>query len=502
MGIRTGRQFVEHLQNHPREVWVEGERVDDVTTHPAFAESVRQMARLYDMQHDPRFQEQLTYIVPETGERAPASLMPALTLEDLKHRAEAYRISAGATFGLMGRSPHFMHAVTLGFCEARDIFGEQDPRFAENVLNYYRYVRDNDLFLSHALITPQNDRSKNAAQQQEETMHLRIVRETPDGLIVRGARMLATFGPIADELLMYNLISAIREGEEDYTILFAIPTDAKGVRQIARPPYRKDAPNFDHPMATRFEENDSLLIFDDVLIPWERVFSYRNLAVARMVPRRAGTYTGHMTQIRALVKLQFIVGLACAVAQAIKADQFLHVQQMLGELITDIELMKSCIVRAEVECESTPDGTLRCAGPPLAAAGRLMARVYPRAVEVLQTIGAGGLMMQPAGADFTSPELAADVAKYYRGAEGMSSVDRVRLYKIVWDMVGEAFGQRAVQYERYYAGDPVRLLAQAYNTRNDTALTALVEQATQLAGMPDGSAAAPAAAANVPATSA
>lgn len=484
MGIRTGREFIERLRAHPRDVWVGGARVDDVTTHPAFSESVRQVARLYDMQTEPEYRDRLTYLVPETGEPAPASLMPAKTPEDLRHRAEAYYVSAGATFGLMGRAPHFMHAVTLGFYENRAMFAVKGAHFAENMRRYYEYVRDQDLFISHALITPQNDRSKSAAQQYDETMHLRIVGENEDGLTLRGARMLATFGPISDEMLMYNLPSNTQPGDEDYALVFAVPSDAKGLRQIARQPYRTGGPDFDHPLSGRFEENDSLLIFDDVFVPWERVFSYRDLTIARTLGPRTGPYMAHMSQIRAVVKLQFAVGLCITLAQAIKADHFLHVQQMLGECLTNVELLKSCVFRAEAEPETTPDGTLRCAGVPLQTAGRLMARAYPRAIEVLQTIGAGGLMMLPSAADFASSEIADDVAKYYRGAEGMSSVDRVRLFKLAWDLAGEAFGSRATQYERYYAGDPVRLLAQAYTTRNDVPLKDLVSRAEELAGAP------------------
>jgi anthranilate 3-monooxygenase (FAD)/4-hydroxyphenylacetate 3-monooxygenase len=484
MPIRSGAQFIERLKNNPREVWVEGERVDDVTTHPAFAASVRELAKLYDMQFDPRFQDDLTAIDPETGERLPLSLLPATDAAGLRTRGTAYRIAAEASFGLMGRAPHFMHAVALGFYENRSLLGPTGGRYAENMRRYYEYVRDNDLMLSHALITPQNDRSRSSADQADPGLHLRVVEERADGIVVKGARMLATLGPVSDEMLMYNLPSNVRPGEEDYCLIFAVPTHAPGLRQIARQPYAINGTSFDHPLASRFEESDALLIFDNVFVPWERVFSYRDIDIAKSFTPKASAYMAHVSQVRATVKLQFTIGVAIALARSIKVDQFLHVAQMLGECLTYIELFKSALFHAEMECDTTPDGTVKCGPRPLLATGRMMPKIYPRVMEVLQTIGAGGLMMLPSSADFLAPEISNDIAVHYQGAEGMSAVERVRLFKIAWDLAGEAFGSRSLQYERYYTGDPVRLLAQAYTTLADPKLDELVAQAEALAGEP------------------
>jgi len=484
MTVRTGAQFTERLQARPRDVWVRGERVADVTTHPAFAGAVAQLAKLYDMQHDPAHQDVLTYRVPETGELAGTSFMPAYSVGDLVKRRTAYKVWAETNFGLMGRSPDFMNVTMLALFEARDLFAEAGPQFADNVARYYRYVRDNDLFLSHALVTPQNDRSKQSSELG--SLHLRVVEERDGGILVSGARMIATLGPVADEILLYNL-PGLRPGDEDHAVSFAVPADAPGLRQICREPY--EAPNrvnFDHPLSTRFEENDSLLIFDRVFVPWERVFVYREVSLANRVYTQSAlrNHTAHQTNVRALVKMQFVTGLCIAVARAISADQFLHVQKMLGELVSDVEFIKSGLVRSEVEAETTSMGSIRPALPPLQALRTYLPQAYPRAIEYLQTIGAGGFMLMPSGADFTATEIAEDVSKYYCGSGGMPSVDRVRLFKLAWDLAGEAFGQRLVQYERYYAGDPIRTLAMTYLGANDTDMMALVNTALGLAGQP------------------
>jgi anthranilate 3-monooxygenase (FAD)/4-hydroxyphenylacetate 3-monooxygenase len=485
MTIRDGRQFVARLREHPRDVWVEGERVADVTAHPAFTRSVEQLARLYDMQLDPALQDTLTYLVPETGERAGSAFMPARSIADLAKRREAYRAWAEATFGLMGRSPDFLNVTLLAFAEAKHVFARGGEQFGRNIERYYDHVRDNDLFLSHALITPQNDRSRASSAQADSSMHLKVVRETSEGIVVSGARMLATLGPVSDEIIMYNL-PTFRPGDEDHAIMFAVPTDVTGLRQICRTPYdRANQPAFDHPLASRFEESDALLIFDNVLVPWERVFAYRDVALCNAIyPDSAlRNHTAHQTNTRALVKLQFAVGLAIAVARAIRADQFLHVQQMLGECLGFIEIVKSALIRSEVEHETMPTGHVRAALAPLQALRAFLPTAYPRVIEVLQTIGAGGLMMMPSGADFAAAEIAGDVACYYQGA-GVPSLDRVTLFKLAWDLAGDAFGSRQLQYERYYAGDPVRILAGNYLSCDDRELMALVDKAKALAGDP------------------
>jgi len=486
MGARNGQQFIDGLKANPREVWINGERIEDVTTHPAFSRIVAQLARLYDAQCDPATQDKLTYIVPETGERAGTAFMPAKDAADLRKRRDAFYHWASMNFGLMGRSPDFLNTSLLAFAEASDVFARGGQRFADNIVNYYKYIRDNDLFLSHALITPQNDRTKSSAEQQN--LHMRVVGETKEGIHVSGARMVATLGAVADEMLMYCL-PGIPESDADHALAFAVKVSDPGVRQICREPYTLDGQrsNFDHPLSNNFEENDSLLIFDDVFVPWERVFMYRDVALnnALYTETALRNYTAHQTNTRALVKMQFAVGVAMAVARSIGADKFLHVQRMLGELLNGVEFLKSGLVRSEVECEATAGGTVRPALAPLQALRTFLPTAYPKVVEVIQTIAAGGFMMMPSGADFTVPELSGETTLYYQGAAGMSSLDRARLFKLAWDLAGEAFGTRLLQYERYYAGDPVRTVASNYLQVKDDEMMRLVNEALALAGDPE-----------------
>ncbi len=482
MTIRTGRQYIDGLKRRPRDVWANGKRVDDVTTYPAFRRPVERIANLFDMQHDPAFQETLSYVVPESGERAGTSFLIPRCYNDLVRRRNGFRAWAESTFGLMGRSPDFLNCTLAAFADAADVFARGGRRYADNVLRYYEYARSNDLMLTHALIPPQNDRSKGTGAQADPFLHMGVVRETSGGPILRGARMLATLGPVADEVLVYNL-PGLHPEESANAMVFALPVDTPGLRQICRPPYdRGDLDPADHPLASQFEECDSLLIFNDVLVPWERVFLYKDVALSNALypDTNLRQYTGHQTSVRALVKLEFATGIAMEMARAVKTDVHLHVQEMLGECVNYVEIVKSCIARAEHEYETTPRGTVRPSFQPLMTLRTYVPRVYPRVIEILQTIGAGGLMMMPAAADFEGP-VAADVEKYFQGA-GVTAMERTRLYKLAWELAGDAFGSRQLQYERYFNGDPVRTTASNFLFYDKSACLELVSRALQLFG--------------------
>jgi anthranilate 3-monooxygenase (FAD) / 4-hydroxyphenylacetate 3-monooxygenase len=489
MTVRSGAQYLERLQKTPREVWLRGERVEDVTAHPAFRAPIQQIARLYDMQHDPAYADVLT----RPGPNGPVgtSFVAPTSYDDLVGRREAFRVWSEATLGLMGRSPDFLNTTVMAFAEEPGVFAQLGQRYADNVARYYEYVRDNDLFLTHALITPQTDRSRSSAEQADAFLHMGVVEETADGLIVRGARMLATLAPMADELIIYSL-PGLRPGDERHAAVFAIPIETPGLRLISREPFDDGTRNrFDHPLSAHFEEADSLVVFDDVLVPWDRVFLHGSVELANKLYAETNLrqHTAHQTGVRGLVKMQFITGVAMKLAQTVKIDSFLHVQHKLGELVAATETCRALIRAAEIDNEASSSGnSLRCGFLPLQTLRMHLSASYPKAAEVLQTLGAGGLLMMPSAEDFGS-EIGDDIARYFQGADGLDATQRVRLYKLAWDLCGDGFGQRAVQYERYYAGDPVRLYAMNYLGYDKTDAFRLVDRALALGGDPQEAAA-------------
>jgi len=462
MGARTGKQYIEGLKKQPREVYLAGERVEDVTTHPNLKGSVETIAHLYDLQHREDLIDTMTYISPLTGERVGKSFIVPQTYDDLVARRKMMEVWANATFGLMGRSPDFLNVTITAMYEGRDFFAKYNKKYAENVIKYYEYVRENDLFLTHALIDPQIDRSKRVSELDDPFTVLRMVKKTNDGIIVRGAKMLATFAPITDELLVYN-IYPYKQGEEDYALSFSIPVSTPGLKFICREPLDLGRDPYDHPLGSRFDEMDAICVFDDVFIPWERVFIAGELELNNNFygATNMRNQTGHQTTVRAVAKAEFATALAISIAEAIGINQFLHVQEKLGEMIGMTELVKGALHSAEVQYIKTQYGSVMPAFNPFQAARTQFPKMYARMVEIIQLLGAGGLIASPTKADVLSPEIGNLVAKYYKGAN-IEAKDRIQLFKLAWDLVGDGFGQRSLLYERFYAGDYVRISAAHY----------------------------------------
>ncbi|MGE5701899.1 MAG: 4-hydroxyphenylacetate 3-hydroxylase family protein [Clostridia bacterium] len=482
MGIRTGAQYIEALKSRQPEVWMSGRRITSVFDEPVFKRPILEMANLYDLQHDPKVQDRITHICEETGERVNNAFLVPKNYEDLQKRRAVFEVFAKTTFGLMGRTPDFLNVVLTSMYSNADFLDKYNRNWSENVKQYYRYIRDNDLFLTHAIINPQNDRSKSSHEQNDMFTHLGAVRETPEGLIVRGAKMLATLAPITDEVIIYSF-PGYQPGDERYALAFAVPADTPGLRMLCREPMQDGLrPLFDHPLASRFEEMDAILVFDDVLVPWERVFLYNNVEAANLLYPKTGIaqQPAHQSGVRGLYKLQFAAEVACRVADSIGVDVFLHVQDQLGELIQSVETIRALLRIAEYEYETLPSGEVMPGGVSLETIRGLMPKLYPRAIEVIQIIGAGGLLMSPTGADFAHPEVAEDMDRYFVGRKGVSGEERVRLFKLAWDLCGEAFGQRLLQYERYYTGDPIRKRAIFYNAFKRSHTFDLVDDALNL----------------------
>src|SRR5262249_3776212 len=241
-----------------------------------------------------------------------------------------------------------------------------------------KYFREHDLFATHAIVNPQTDRSRGSHQHDDVFAHLGVVEETKDGLIVRGAKMLATHGPTADELMVYPQ-PGIRQGGERYGLASSIPCATKGLRFSCREPFDDGTQSaWDHPLGARFEEPDAVCVFDDVLIPWDRVFLYGDVARGNALFGQASirNNTGHQTAVRGLAKCQRLTGVVVALPRAVKSDVHLHVQQQLGECLAYLELIEGAILLAEHKAEPTGRGAIRPAYAPLQALRLHLPKIY------------------------------------------------------------------------------------------------------------------------------
>ena len=233
MGIRTGAQYIDALKSRQPEIWLAGRKITNVFEEKVFQQPILEIAKLYDMQHDPAYQEKITHICEETGERISNAFLIPKSYEDLVARREVFEAFAKATFGLMGKTPDFLNVVVTSLFHNASFLDHYNEQWGKNIRDYYRYIRDNDLFLTHAIINPQNDRSKASHEQQDLFTHLGAVKETPDGLVVKGAKMLATLSPITDEVIVYSF-PGFKPGDERYALAFALPIDTPGLRILCR----------------------------------------------------------------------------------------------------------------------------------------------------------------------------------------------------------------------------------------------------------------------------
>lgn len=460
MGARTGSQYLAGLRD-AREVWLGRERICDVTAHEGLRRGAATVASLYDLQHQPGHVETMTYASPQSGERVGRSFQPPRTLDDLRARRAMMRIWAAETFGMMGRSPDFLNVMLMLFAARRDVFERGGQRFGDNIYNYYEYVRERDLCLTHTLLNPQVDRSRSASQQQDPLVSLCKVGENERGIIVSGARMLATLAPLADELAVFPYMR-LGQGEDPYAVMFAIPIATPGLRLICRESFDRGGTILDHPLASRFEEMDAVVVFDEVLVPWERVFVNANAKLYNSLMPALGTmaHVGYQVAMRIEAKCELVLGLAERIVRAIGIGEFLHVQEKMGELITYLDTVRACLDAAEAQAKLGAGDILYPAESPLYAVRHLFPVWYPRMVEILQLLGAGGLMMIPPEAALDGP-MGDPIARYYACKDGMAR-ERIQLFRAVWDLVGEAIGSRQVLYERFFGGDHIRNLAARY----------------------------------------
>ena len=476
MGTRTSAAYLNGLRDN-REIWIEGERVRDVTADRRFAGAAGTMALLMDMQHEPDLIDRMTFVSPTSGERVGLSFIQPRSVDDLVRRREMIKAWMDATCGMFGRSPDYMNVMLTGFASAYKAFGEKEARFADNIRNYYLHVRESDLVMTHTLVNPQVDRSR-PVEKQAKDLAAKIVRETDSGIVINGARMVSTLAAFSDEIMvMPSTYLANTPEAEPYAFGFAIPVASAGLRFICRPSIvpLEVGSHMDFPFSLRFDETDAMAVFDDVLVPWERVFIHRDPPMCNGLYDRTGTYPQVMHQftVKNLAKSEFMMGLGFAIAKATNIDQHLHVQGMLAELIQFTEFCRACMRAAETDAAPGADGVIVPAHMPLWTVRMMFPKMFVRMCEIIQTLGAGGLVAVPSYAETGSP-VWRDVENYFQAANA-DSIARIKLFRLAFDAAISSFSGRQQLYERYYSGDPVRLAGSLYNLYDRDSAIARIE---------------------------
>ncbi|MED3562922.1 4-hydroxyphenylacetate 3-monooxygenase, oxygenase component [Bacillus xiapuensis] len=463
----SGKEYINRIDQNHAEIWIEGKRVSGkISEHPAFAGVINSQAKLFDQQLT---MDTMTYSSPTSGNQVGVSFLEPKTKEDLTLRREMIQTWARTSAGMLGRSPDYMNTAVMAFAAASAIFTDSAKPFGHNMRNLYEIARERDLTFTHTFINPQVNRSQSYSEDSSTAISAKTIKHNVDGIFIKGARLLATQGGITDEILVFPTHAAAIN--KDFAYAFSVPSNTKGLKFLCRESFRYKDSHFDHPLGSRFDEIDTVVVFDDVFVPWERVFCYQNPEASYKIFAESSFYplTGHQVMARRIIKTEFILGVAEMLVDTINVGEYQHIQEKICEMIVGLETIKALLLASEMNAKIDRWGTMAPDFTSLSTAIISYSRLYPRLCEILQQIGASGLVSIPGEADFSS-EIKPDLDQYLQ-ATNADAQTRVKLFRLAWDISMSSFGTRQSLYERYFFGDPVRMASNIYHTyKRDNAI--------------------------------
>jgi 4-hydroxyphenylacetate 3-monooxygenase len=471
---KTGAAHLQSLRDG-RAVYIDGAPVADVTEHPAFRNAVHSAAALYDFQAQPDNLELMTFQPNGANRRINRCWQMPRNYDELVKRRQAMQAWAALSCGFFGRSPDHLASTFVGQCMALDVFYKHAPARAKAVADYYNYASSNDLFVSYVIINPQAERTKDQGQQAEDLV-ARIVDEDSSGITIRGAKMLGTAAIMANEVLVTSM-QPLKAGEEDIAFSCALPMNAKGLRVLSRKSYEAHAVStYDNPLSSRYDENDALMYFDDVKVPWERVFVHRSpdMCRAQFHDTPAHTYQNYQAQIRLSVKIAFLAGLARRITEAIGTTKIPTVAEQLGYLAAQVGMVNAML--SGMEASGSQRGEWYVPNKHYMYAAQVLTQdLYPRVIQTIRELAGGALIMLPSSVrDFANAEMASVIHKTQRSA-AMEPEQKVKFLKAAWDAVGSEFGSRHLQYEMFYAGARFVTAGHSFRTFDWEHATSLID---------------------------
>ncbi len=331
-----------------------------------------------------------------------------------------HRLIADATFGMFGRSPDHVASFVTGMVIKPDALPAPCAH-ADNLIRYYRHIRDNDVYVVYAVLPPQAARNPEFYQRQNIPVPtLRVVREEDDGVVISGMKMLATGAVYANR----------------------------------KPAVLGATSEFDSPLAWRYDESDSMVLCDNVKVPWEKVFVHDDALLARdiYIKTPSHCFGNHQSNVRYWSKMRLLLGLCSKVAQATGADQVPAVRETLGKMAA-VESTIGGLVHGQINaCEHWPEGYV-CFNRRFMYAGlEWCTQNYSKFIDELRELCGGGVFQMPADISvMDDPDLARQFATFWQTPQA-DALTRMKLFKLAWDMVGSEFAGRHLQYEKFYAG--------------------------------------------------
>ena len=441
MALRTGTQYVESLRDD-REVWLSGEQIHDIYTHPAFRGCVRSIAELYDIQCDPKYRGILTLDSGSCQQTASLAYLVPRELRDLQRRRRMIELLAERTGGTLGRSPDYVPLILVALLAEKETLAQYDSQWSQNIEAFFCHCRDNDLFLSHSFADPQIDRSRSSDQVD----HLRFRRTSGNGIVVNGVKSVATAAPMANEFLVLTPPRSRITPEQ--IVFFSVPIATPGLRFICRAPFSQQN-RFDHPLSSRFDEMDAWAIFEDVQVPEDRIFLVESVDALQKVWRYLTSWAYYHLLIRMIAKAEVFVGVCTLISKNIGTMSFQNVREDIGDAVRYLETLRAFVRAAEADAVTTRSGIVRPNATFITVGHMYAIEHYSRLVQTVMRLGGQGILMAPSQADLDST----DILRYLADAPGGGGEEKIRLFKLGWDLSCSAFGARQLLFEMFNARD-------------------------------------------------
>ena len=478
--IRTGEQYRESIRDG-REVWIGGERVKDVTEHPAFKPAVDARARIYDMAHEDATADLMSYVDDETGERNCVANKPPRTQADWWDKRRAVDGVLDEVRGVVTRVGDETVGEMWSLYDGQDVLAEVSPQFAENIRRHILSAVRADPFHVSANTDPKGDRSKRP-QDQDPDMLLHVVRETGTGIVVRGAKY-ETAAAYANQAFAKPTIANWGSDEmSDYAVGFIMNMGSPGLKYICRTGFAGRASERDYPLANRVDEIDSLVIFDDVEIPWDNVLFYRHTKAASFIRSTLHRYSAFPYTQRVLRMADLMIGAALWNVRQTGLQSQQAVQEKLAELAIFRESINAHLTASIALAELSPGGLLM-PNQSLLYSGRVLAtRGLPGAMHIARELCGGQICITPDAASFDAPEISQWLDKYYSINDNWAAEDRRKLLAFARDLLNSDYAGHRLTFQLFAQAPPFANMAAVYRSFDFDGPLDLVRQAAGLSG--------------------
>ena len=458
--IRTGDEYRESIRDG-REVWIDGERVDDVTTHEAFKPIVDIRARIYDLAHEDATRDVMTYVDPETGERCPTGSRLPLTKEDWHAKRLAVDMVLDDIGGIVTRVGDETVGEMWSLYDGQAVLDEIDPAFSEHIRHHVRHAALADPFHVSANTDPKGDRAR-SPQEQDPDVLLHVADETDSGIVVRGAKF-ETAAAYANQAFVKPTIGDWGDDElSDYAVGFVADMSAPGVKHICRSSFAGRRSAEDYPLSNGFDEIDTMIVFDDVEVPWENVFFYRHTRAAAFIRATLHRYSMFPFVQRHLRFADLLVGTAYTNAAQTGVKLHQGVREKLAELACYREGINAHLTAAIELSEPSPGG-LAMPNQALLYTGRVLAcSQLPAMMHLARDLCGGQLCVTPDAASFASPETGPWLQKYYRVGE-FGGDERRKLFAFARDLLNSDYAGHRLTFQLFAQSPAFAHLLAVYN---------------------------------------